>query len=219
MSPTADQLWQSTQGSGPVAQEITGAGQIASEEACGAPEVIAVIIGAGHIASAEAFGQPALSPVISASEISTSEALGAPALAAVIDAAGIASAESFGQPNVYTGQAAQEITGAGGLASEEAVGSLLVEAVEMPVVPVIGGAGVGGKPPKMIFRSHAITGAGAIPSEEAFGLPLISTGIEPAGIVPSEAFGQAFIEEDFTDDDIVMALMMAAWEQDEIEVS
>lgn len=179
--------------SGGGAQQITGAGNIASAEAIGVP-VIASAIAAAGISSGEAFGAASVSATVSAAGISGGETVSAPdvsagisaagiasgeaigdqGVSAVIASAGIASAEEIGQPVVSIPGAAWDIFVAG-IASEELFGLATVAPYVEP--EFIGGCAV---TPLRFLPAHRIGGAGRIPSTEVFGRPLIASGMRSA---------------------------------------
>lgn len=155
------------------AQEIIGAGQIASAEAFGQPAVAAEVDPAG-IVTAQAFGQPSLAPAISATGIPSAEAPGQPAVAAEIDATGIATAEAFGLPTAAAevdaaGVVSTEAFGAPGVAAElDTAGIQSAEAFGLPFV----------YDPNAPW---AITDAGAIVTAEAFGAPQVGDQVAQQG--------------------------------------
>lgn len=169
-----------------VQEQFLSLNGIASSEAFGNPSIGLGITTTG-IASAEAFGSPTLNLTIYISSINSGEAFGSPTVnlnisltgqgivseEAVgtptlvynqfVEPNGIASGEAFGNPQIN-----MAITGAGGIASEEAWGSLSL---------ILG---------PVYIQPNGIT------SEEAFGSLSISTGnvnISPTSIPSGEAFG------------------------------
>lgn len=121
-------------GGGPAPATITGAGQIASTEAVGAPQIQGGIVTVA-IASGEAFGASTIGALLTPQGIASAEAPGAPDVLAGIIAAAIASAESTGQPVV----GATGIT-CTGIESTEAMGQPTVGDVSAaPVIPAGGG--------------------------------------------------------------------------------
>ncbi|OUM01663.1 hypothetical protein A8M77_15430 [Variovorax sp. JS1663] len=145
---------------------ITGAGQIASGEASGAPTIAATVAPAG-IASAQALGTPGVGASIAAIGIASAEALGTPTVGAVVAPAGVASAQALGAPAVGAAITAT------GIASGEAVGA-----------PVVNGAGIfaAGIPSGEAFGQPSV-GAGiaaaGIGSGEALGQPAVGSGTQP----------------------------------------
>lgn len=154
-------------GAGPAAQNITGAGQVASVEAIGSPG-LTLSINATGIISSEILGQPAVLNSIIAAGITTGETFGTLDLQIVVDLAGIASAEAFGLPVVSVPGAAWGIVDAGGIVSQEALGNPSV--IIQQVTQYYGGSLVRAKRQ----TPHSIVNAGTIPGEAQLGMPTIS---------------------------------------------
>jgi len=203
-----------------IGMEITGAGNISSEEAWGNPIVSRgpvyvtpnsilsgeafgqltisagnIYIQATSIPSGEAFGNVILNMEIKPDGISSAEAFGAPTILpgnVGITSTGIVSAEAFGVPTIDSGVVVIETIG---IVSEEAFGSLTV--VRGGVAVSAGSIATGeqwGSP--TIGAGSAYIQADSILSSEAFGSISISTGnvnIVPNGIESDESFGVPYI--------------------------
>jgi hypothetical protein len=167
---------------------ISGAGQIVSAEALGAP-LFSPAVYAAAIASGEAVGQPSIGAAaasISGGSIASLEAFGASIIAASIAAIGVASAEAIGQPSV--GAAVASITG-GSIASLEAFGASIIAASISAVA--IASAEALGQP--SIGAAVASIDGGSIANLEAFGSPVIGLGIGSTAITSGEALGQPVV--------------------------
>lgn len=159
---------------------ITGAGQIASVEAHGAP-VLAATLQAAGIVGGEVLGAPQIEAAIAAANLVSGEVLGAHSVGAALAAAGIGSAEAFGAQIIAADIAVQ------GIASPESFGALdlqivvagfgvtLAEAFGQPVVSVPGDV-------------WDILCAADVASGEAFGLPVLD--FLPARSAPGIEIGR-----------------------------
>lgn len=191
---------------------ITGAGQIATTEAIGQPAVSVAIAAAG-VTTAEAIGQAVIIPTVGSAGIVSAETIGDPTLSATITAAGIATAAIIGQPNV--GVSVQEITGAGGLTTAEAIGTHAVGAVvagtaidsaealgSAALSPTVAAAGIVTAEalgqPNVGVPAQEITGTGQVVTAEALGGPAVSIGIETVGLTTNETIGSAALAAGIT---------------------
>jgi len=190
---------------GGAAQDITGAGAIASleafgtlggphfqfpsvggivsAEAFGGPVFTVYLVPTG-VASAEAFGTSVLTAIISLlSGISSAEAFGSGQLNFSLLAPGIASAEGFGNP-VFTIYVTP-----GGISSTEAFGAAVLQAISQLFPGGIAGAEAFGT----AQANFQLLGTG-IPSTEAFGTSVFSIFLLPGGIATQEAFGTVLLQ-------------------------
>lgn len=106
------------------AASITGAGQIASAEAIGQPDVAATVATAG-IASAEALGLPGIAAIVGATGIASGQAVGTPLVTAV-------AVPATGSWRKLSAAPVRHVVRARGIESAEALGRPGIAAVPMP---------------------------------------------------------------------------------------
>lgn len=200
---------------------------IASAEAFGTDTVTpgGVTVSPAGITSAEAFGTAQLNLTIYPVALASAEAFGAAAIGNfnTIAPAGIVSEEAFGSATVTPGgvnilpagitsseafgtaQLNMNVTGAGAIASAEAVPSPAVTSLATISPASIGSAEAFGTAALYFLLSvpgiasaeafglasfnFTTAGLGAIPSAEAFGTPQLNLTVYPVAIASAEAFG------------------------------
>lgn len=159
---------------------VVSPASVASAEAIGAPIVVASVVPAG-VPTAEAFGAPAIAAQIAPAGLSSAEAIGSAQLAAVVSTAGVATAEAFGAPVIGASIVAA------GIASAEAIGqpalAANVQTSGISSAEAFGQPTVGGAAAADIFGA-------SIASAEAFGSPALAAVVQPAGVATAEAIGQ-----------------------------
>jgi hypothetical protein len=183
------------------AQDVTGAGGIASTVALGTPTVAQPagdqpITGAGGVASTAALGTPTVAPGavgISPGGIASTAALGTPTVgrgAVGLSPGGVASTAAVGTPTVAPG--ARDLF-PGGVASTAALGTPAVAAGAVGISPGgIASTAALGTPTVTQPSGDAITGAGGIASTAALGTATVgrgAVGISPGGIASAAALG------------------------------
>lgn len=165
---------------GPVT--VSGAGDVASGAAFGAPQVNESVAGVGDVATGETLGSPALSFGLTAGSVASSEAFGTATLASNITAGNVASAESVSTPAIVPG--AVGVSGAGDVSGAEAFGLANLSGGLVDVGDIEGDEAFGD-----LTLSVFVSGSGGITSAEAFGSPAVVPGaatISPSSVTSSE---------------------------------